>query len=90
MSVSAACVMIFWPVAVEPVNIDHVDLVDERGARVAAARWRPRRRPSGMPHSRRPSASSRLVSGVTSLGLRITALPATSAGMQSPNEFVSG
>ncbi len=30
------------------------------------------------------------VSGVTSLGLRITALPAAIAGMQSPNEFVSG
>ena len=45
---------------------------------------------SGSPHSRRPSASSRRVSGVISLGLRITALPAASAGMQSPKEFVSG
>jgi hypothetical protein len=30
------------------------------------------------------------VSGVTSEGLRITALPAASAGMQSPKELVSG
>ena len=28
--------------------------------------------------------------GVISLGFRITALPAASAGMQSPNELVSG
>ncbi len=45
---------------------------------------------SGRPHSRSPSAISSEVSGVTSLGLRITALPAASAGMQSPKEFVSG
>ena len=45
---------------------------------------------SGRPHSRRPSASSSDVSGVTSEGLRITELPAASAGMQSPKEFVSG
>ena len=37
-----------------------------------------------------PSASSSEVSGVASAGLRITALPAAMAGMQSPNEFVSG
>ncbi len=30
------------------------------------------------------------VSGVTSDGLRITELPAASAGMQSPKELVSG
>ena len=45
---------------------------------------------SGRPHSRRPSAISSEVSGVTSEGLRITLLPAASAGMQSPKEFVSG
>ena len=45
---------------------------------------------SGRPHSRRPSASSSEVSGVISEGLRITLLPAISAGMQSPKEFVSG
>src|SRR5256885_1632521 len=32
----------------------------------------------------------RLVSGVTSLGLRMTALPAARAGIASPKEFVSG
>ena len=37
-----------------------------------------------------PSSTSSDVSGVTSLGFRITALPAISAGMQSPNEFDSG
>ena len=46
--------------------------------------------PSGRPHSRRPSASNSDVSGVTSEGLRITLLPAASAGMQSPKELVSG
>ena len=45
---------------------------------------------SGRPHSRSPSASSSEVSGVISEGLRITLLPAISAGMQSPKEFVSG
>ena len=44
--------------------------------------------PSGRPHSRRPSASSKEVKGVTSEGLRITLLPAAKAGMQSPKEFV--
>ena len=37
-----------------------------------------------------PSAISSDVSGVTSDGLSTTALPAASAGMQSPKEFVSG
>ena len=46
--------------------------------------------PSGMPHSRSISSISSELSGVTSLGLRITLLPAASAGMQSPNEFVIG
>ena len=45
---------------------------------------------SGRPHSRSPSAISSEVSGVTSDGLRITLLPAISAGMQSPKELVSG
>ena len=45
---------------------------------------------SGSPHSRRPSAISSEVRGVTSEGLRITLLPAASAGMQSPKELVSG
>jgi len=45
---------------------------------------------SGRPHSRSPSASSIEVRGVISEGFRITELPAASAGMQSPKEFVSG
>ena len=43
-----------------------------------------------MPHSASISAISSEVSGVTSEGLRTTALPAASAGMQSPNELFSG
>jgi hypothetical protein len=45
---------------------------------------------SGSPHSRIISAISSELSGVTSLGLRITALPAIRAGMQSPNELAIG
>ena len=45
---------------------------------------------AGSPHSRSISAISIDVSGVTSDGFSSTALPAASAGMQSPNEFVSG
>ncbi len=36
------------------------------------------------------SAISTELSGVTSLGLRITLLPAISAGMQSPKELAIG
>ena len=46
--------------------------------------------PSGMPHSASIWAISNEVSGVTSEGFRTTALPAASAGMQSPNELLSG
>ncbi len=46
--------------------------------------------PSGMPASASISAISSEVSGVTSEGLRTTALPAISAGMQSPKELISG
>ena len=45
---------------------------------------------SGIPHSRRPSARSSDVSGVTSDGLSTTPLPAASAGIASPNELVIG
>ena len=45
---------------------------------------------SGSPHSRIISAIKSELSGVTSLGLRITLLPAARAGMQSPNEFAIG
>ena len=43
-----------------------------------------------MPHSASICAIRSEVSGVSSDGLRITALPAASAGMQSPNELFSG
>ena len=46
--------------------------------------------PSGRPHSASISAISSEVSGVTSEGFRTTALPAASAGMQSPKELISG
>ncbi len=81
--------MILRPVAVEPVKL----IMSTSSTTAAPVSPRPvatAKTPSGMPHSRRASASSRLVSGVTSLGLSRTALPAASAGMQSPNEFVSG
>jgi hypothetical protein len=45
---------------------------------------------SGSPHSSIAAAISCDVSGVTSEGLSTTAFAAASAGMQSPNEFVSG
>ena len=89
VSVSAAFAMTFLPVAVEPVNMI-MSTSSTSAAPVAprpVATWKT---PSGIPHSRRPSASSSDVSGVISDGLRITLLPAASAGMQSPNEFVSG
>ena len=46
--------------------------------------------PSGIPHSASISAINREVSGVTSDGFSTTALPAASAGMQSPKELLSG
>ncbi len=46
--------------------------------------------PSGIPQAVNISVISRELSGVTSLGLRITLLPAISAGMQSPKPFTSG
>ena len=46
--------------------------------------------PAGRPHSSIISSINNELSGVTSLGLRITLLPAASAGMQSPNEFAIG
>ena len=89
MSVSAALCMTFLPVGVEPVNM----IMSTSSTSAAPVAPRPVaicRTCSGSPHSRRPSASSSDVSGVTSDGLRITLLPAASAGMQSPNELVSG
>ena len=75
--------------AVEPVNItksaSSITAVPVSGPPTAI--WSTG---SGIPHSRSPSASSSDVSGVTSDGLSSTALPAASAGIASPNEFVSG
>ena len=81
--------MTFFPVAVEPVNM----IMSTSSTTAAPVAPRPVAicsTSAGSPHWRRPSASRRLVSGVTSLGLRMTALPAASAGTQSPNELVSG
>ena len=81
--------MTLRPVAVDPVNM----IMSTASISASPVRARPVatwKTSSGRPHSRRPSASRRLVSGVISLGLRITLLPAASAGMQSPNELVSG
>ena len=89
VSVRAARSMTFLPVAVEPVNITMST------SSISACPVSPRpvatwKTPSGSPHSRIASSISSDVSGVTSDGLRITALPAASAGMQSPKEFDSG
>ena len=50
--------MTFLPVARRAGEHDHVDLVDQRARRSRRGRWRPGRRPSGMPHSRRASRPS--------------------------------
>ena len=89
MSVCAARAMTFLPVSVEPVNM----IMSTSSTSAAPVSPRPVatwKTPSGRPLSASPSASSSDVSGVTSEGLRITLLPASSAGMQSPKEFVSG
>ena len=82
--------MTFFPVSVEPVNITK-STASISGFPTTepcpVATWKTF---SGIPHSRRHSAMSSEVSGVFSAGLRIAALPAASAGMQSPNELVSG
>ncbi len=87
--VSAARPITFLPVSTEPVNIT------KSTPSISAAPVSPRpvaiwKTPSGIPHSVSISASSSEVSGVTSDGFRITALPAASAGMQSPKELFSG
>ena len=89
MSVSAAFAATLRPVATEPVNMT------KSAASISAAPASPRpvatrKTSSGQPAARIPSAIRSDVSGVTSLGLRTTVLPAISAGMQSPKLFVSG
>ena len=81
--------MIRLPVRVEPVNMI-MSASSTSAAPVSPPPVATSRTSSGSPHARMPSASSCEVSGVTSDGLSTTALPAASAGMQSPNEFVSG
>src|SRR4051794_35564229 len=73
------------PVFVEPVNMimSTASISASPVAPRPVATWKTS---SGTPDARSPAASRRLVSGVSSLGLRITLLPAASAGMQSPNE----
>ena len=78
-----------FPVSTEPVNMT-MSTWSTSAAPVSpppVATWNT---PSGMPHSAIIWAISSEVSGVTSEGLRTTALPAASAGMQSPNELLSG
>ena len=77
------------PVRVEPVNITQstcaINAAPVEPSPVATAKT-----PSGRPQSRSISAISSELSGVTSDGLRITVLPAISAGMQSPNALTIG
>ena len=89
VSVSAARAITFLPVATDPVNIT------KSTSSTSAAPVSPRpvatwKTPSGRPHAASISAISNEVSGVISEGLRTTAFPAASAGMQSPNELLSG
>ncbi len=89
MSVCAACAITLLPVATEPVNIT------KSTSSISAAPVSPRpvatvNTCSGMPHSASISAISSEVIGVISEGFITTALPAASAGMQSPNELLSG
>ena len=89
VSVWAARAITLLPVATEPVNMI-MSTWSTSAAPVSprpVATWKA---PSGMPHSASISAISSEVSGVTSEGFRTTALPAASAGTQSPNELLSG
>ena len=89
VSVCAARAMTFLPVAVEPVNM--IMSASSTSAEPVAPRpvatWKTF---AGRPHCSRPSASSSDVSGVNSDGLRITLLPASSAGIASPKELTIG
>ena len=89
MSVLAARSITLRPVRVEPVNMTmstaSISASPVSGPPIAT--WKT---PAGTPDSSNPWANSSEVSGVTSDGLTITALPAASAGIASPTEFVSG
>ncbi len=86
---SAARAMTFLPVRVEPVNMI-MSTLSISAAPVSPVPVATERTPSGNPTAAAPSATSRLVSGVTSLGFITTEFPAMSAGITSPNVFVSG
>ena len=89
VSVSAARTMTLLPVLTEPVNMT-MSTSSTSAAPVSPRPVATAKTPSGMPHSASISAMSSYVSGVTSDGLRTTALPAASAGMQSPKELLKG
>ena len=90
MSVFAARCITLMPVSVEPVNMTKstASISASPASRpVPVATWKTC---SGIPQARSPSSISSEVSGVTCAGFSTAALPAASAGMQSPKEFVSG
>src|SRR5581483_3733625 len=89
MSASAAALSTALPVFVDPVNITQSTFAI-RAAPVEPSPVATWKTPSGRPHSTIISSSRSELSGVTSLGLRITLLPAASAGMQSPKELAIG
>jgi hypothetical protein len=81
--------MIFLPVAVEPVNMT-MSTTSISASPVVASPVATIRTSSGSPHSRIARAMRSDVSGVAFDGFKTTALPAASAGMQSPNELIRG
>ena len=89
MSVRAARSITFLPTSVEPVNMTKStwSISSLPTSPLPTATWKTS---SGSPHSRSPSCMSSEVSGVRLAGFSTVALPAASAGMQSPKEFVSG
>ena len=89
VSVRAARSSTRLPVSVEPVNIT-MSTSSISACPASPSPAATRKTSSGRPDSRSASAISSDVSGVDCDGFSTAALPAASAGMQSPNEFVSG
>ncbi len=89
VSVSAARFITVLPTSVEPVNMT-MSAWSTRYSPIAPRPTSTWNTFSGMPHSRSPSSIRMLVSGVTLEGLRITVLPAASAGNTSPMLLASG
>ena len=75
--------------AVEPVNMT-MSTASTTASPVSAPPDATASTPLGSPHSSSPRATSNEVRGVSSDGLRITALPAASAGIVSPKPLMSG